>query len=244
MIRLLRGAAAAFAAAFAVLTLGAPAEAIRVEPMVHDLEPSGQGATMTVNVQNTDDAPLTYEVQVFRREIGVNGEDVQTPADSDFQVFPPQGVVRPGGAQALRVRYVGPSGIDQSRNYVVMVTQLPVALTGEEQVGLRFVFSFGVSVSVIPRGARPDLQTTSIAPGRDGLEVRIRNAGAAVTRLAEWEWRFRAPNGAEHRLSGDALREQIAQPLILPGTDRIVSIRVPPEFTRGGVTLSFHRPAS
>jgi fimbrial chaperone protein len=206
--------------------------------MTRDLEPSGQASVTTINVQNTGDTPLTYEVTVFRRTIAVHGYDVHTPADDDFMVFPPQGIVRPGATQALRVRYVGPPDLDQSRNYAIMVSQVPVDLTGGEQSGVRFVFSFGVSVSVIPRGARPDLRVLAVSSqGGDLVRVRLRNDGRAVTRLGDWIWQFRAPSGAEVELSGDELRSQIAQPLILPGTERILDLRVPGAIGRGGEVL-------
>jgi fimbrial chaperone protein len=227
-----------FGAALLILAACGPAHAIRVSPMTRDLEPSGQASVTTINVQNTGDTPLTYEVTVFRRTIAVHGYDVHTPADDDFMVFPPQGIVRPGATQALRVRYVGPPDLDQSRNYVIMVSQLPVNLTSAEQSGVRFVFSFGVSVSVIPRGARPDLRVLAVTPqGGDTVRVRLRNDGRAVTRLGEWIWRFQVASGADVELSGDALRSQIAQPLILPGTERIVDLRVPGGIGRSGEVL-------
>ncbi|MEQ1811007.1 MAG: fimbria/pilus periplasmic chaperone [Terricaulis sp.] len=218
------------------------AAAIRVSPMLYDLEPMGPRAAMTVSVQNTNSTPVTFEVAVLRREIGLNGEDTQTPAEDDFAVFPPQGIVQPGATQAVRVQYVGAPNIDASRNYVIMFSELPVDLDGQERAGIRFVFSFGVSVSVIPRDARADIQVIEASRNGDQLQIRVRNNGRAVARLGDYTWELRNEGGARVALSGDPVREQIPQPLIQPGTERLVHFQVPPELRNGGAITASLRP--
>lgn len=230
-------------ALIALCALPAAANAMRISPMVFDLEPTGPRAAATIQVENVNPTRLNFEVKVYKRSIGVNGEDTRTPAPDDFRVFPLQGSVEPGRSQAVRVQYVGRPDIRQSEQYVVMVEQLPVEALGSNSAGVRMVMSFGSSVSVIPRGARAALSArVSPADSPGHVVVDVQNGGNAVTRLGEWSWRFRAQDGATFDLVGDPLKAQVAQPLILPNTSRRFVIALPPEFHRKGVTSVEFRP--
>ncbi|MGD2134082.1 MAG: fimbria/pilus periplasmic chaperone [Maricaulaceae bacterium] len=236
--------AAGIAAGLGALTLGGAAHAFRVAPMVYDLEPIGSGAATTIRIENTGATPLAVELSAARRTIAPDGTESREPAEADFLLFPPQAVVPPGESQSVRVQYVGQPDIRESRNYVVVVRQLPIDLRGDESAGVQFVFAFATSVTVIPDGARPRLAVASISneEGPD-VSVRLLNQGTAMTRLGEWIWRFENEDGETYSLEGDELRAQIPSPMILPGTERVISVTLPADFAGPGVrALTLDQP--
>src|SRR3546814_8911481 len=76
---------------------------------------------------NINPGNLAFETRVFRMEIDKDGNIVETPADQDFLVFPPQGVLPAGGRQVVRLQWVGGAELATSQAYYVSVEQLPVA---------------------------------------------------------------------------------------------------------------------
>ncbi|WP_162997998.1 MULTISPECIES: molecular chaperone [Brevundimonas] len=228
----------------AVLAFGlvvTPASAMRVQPMSYDLTPSGRGATQDIRVENTNATPMPVEIRVERRHIGLNGEETREPAEDDFLVFPPQGIVPPNGFQNFRVQYIGDPALTQTALYVITVAQLPVNTTGAESSGVQFLFNLGTSVAVSPEGSTADVQVTSVEPAAEAnkLRVTVTNRGNRYARLHNGSWTFTTAGGASETLIGEDLRAAVSQPLIEPGATRIIELPVSERFVREGASARF-----
>ncbi|MEO9469201.1 hypothetical protein [Parasphingorhabdus sp.] len=101
--------------------------AMRVSPMTLELESTGSGATARFEVQNIGPKDLLYETRVYRIELNDQGEETINPADEDFLVFPPQGVLSTGVSQVVRLQWLGLK-LDAPQTYHVSIEQLPVIL--------------------------------------------------------------------------------------------------------------------
>src|SRR5690606_41877658 len=88
------------------------------------------------------------------------------PADDDFLIFPPQGVLPAGGRQVVRLQWLGPAEPDTSQSYYVSVEQLPVKLdpVANEQIGaqVQILYNMRALVVVAPPGAKPDVSATKV----------------------------------------------------------------------------------
>lgn len=237
------------ATAFVIASLAAPngaahAQAFRVQPMSYDLEVSGSDATENVRVENVGERPLPVEARVSRRHINPDGSETTEPAESDFLVFPPQGVVNAGGFQTFRVQYVGPP-VTESALYLVTIAQLPVETTNAEQSGVQFLFNVGTSAIVSPRNATARIIVASVEPSAQSghLRVTVRNEGNRYARLRSGVWTITSV-GRTHTLEGPPLHAAIAQPLIEPGATRILDLPVPADFPRTGATVAFELAAA
>lgn len=205
-----------------------PASAFRVSPLRMQLAPSGPAATDTLQIENTLATPLTVELTVYERAFDPDGRELRRSADDDFSLFPPQAVVEPGAIQAVRIQFVGEPKLREARNYVVLVTQLPVDLGATQEPGVKFVLEFGASVTVSPPNARADLMVTQIAAEEDGaLLVTVENRGDGLARLGDAAWSLRTRNGNRHRVPKEALREQLPSDLLLPGASRHFTLPLP-----------------
>lgn len=186
--------------------------------MVVEMTSTGSGAVARIEVQNLNQANLPFETRVTRIDYDDKGEMVETPADGDFLVFPPQGMLTPGARQVVRLQWAGPADLASSRGYYVSVNQLPVQLTpGAEQspaAQVQVVYHMKALVVVAPPGASPKVEVVSAkpvtilpppppgAPGAKpaaaaaapatppvpGVEVTVRNTGARYAMMAGATW--------------------------------------------------------
>jgi fimbrial chaperone protein len=197
--------------ALAFLAVGlAPAEAMNVSPMVVELTSTGARSTGRIQVLNVLSQPLPYEVRVYRINFGPNDQIIETPADSDFVVFPPQGLLQPNQRQMVRVQWVG-GPLDSSRGYYVAINQLPVPLDPSKaskttaSVDVQLVYHMKVLVTVAPPGAAPKITVESATPimvsppkikGIEqpdvppvpGVRVTVRNSGKRYAMMAGATW--------------------------------------------------------
>lgn len=199
----------AIAAAVVLLCIcmASAAMAMRVSPMVIEMTTSGTNAVARIEVQNLNQTRLPFEVRVTRVEYDERGNATETPAEEDFLIFPPQGIVPPGGRQVMRIQWVGPPEIPASRSYYFSVNQLPVALegqTGEQPAGqVQIVYHMKALVVIAPPNATPNVEAVSaraadyvpnVPPGTTppapvpGIEVTLRNTGRRHAMMSGLRW--------------------------------------------------------
>ena len=211
----MRASVRARCCAYAVLwsifgAVAAPSSGMNVSPMVIELTSAGASSTARIQVLNVLAQPLPYEVRVYRIEFGPTGEIAETPADSDFVVFPPQGVVQPNERQMVRVQWVG-GPLDSSRGYYVAIDQLPVPLDPSKidkqkaSVNVQVVYHMKVLVTIAPPGAEPKVSVESarpvmVAPPKvegiaqpdaapvPGIAVTVVNSGKRYAMMAGATW--------------------------------------------------------
>lgn len=216
-----------YAAAAVVLAAAGPSHAQRVQPMVFDLAPSGADAATTLRVENTRTGPVTVEITAAAIAVDENGEETRTPADADFQIFPPQSLIAAGRTQAFRVRYVGEPRLEQSRSYRIAVRQVPVQLA-EGESGIVVAVNFQTLANVVPPGARPDLAVSSAAPGSEPatLDLSLENRGNRYLRLTRTRWTFEE-GGRQVVARGQDLFGGRGNNLIPPHARRRITVSLP-----------------
>lgn len=197
----------------AVLAMVAPstAEAMRVSPMVAEMTTRGTGAVARIEVQNVNQANLPFETRVTRIDYDANGNMTETPADGDFLVFPPQGVLTSGARQVVRLQWMGAPDMPASRAYYLSVNELPVAMTpGESKSAaaqVQVVYHMKALITVAPPRAAPNVEVVSVkptsilpkappgsnappppGPATPGIEVVVRNTGNRYAMMAGERW--------------------------------------------------------
>ncbi len=232
-------------AAFALLFMAAAASAgIRVTPMSYDLTPSGPGSRQDLRVENTSAQPVPVDIFVERREILPDGTERRTPADDDFLIFPPQGIIPGNGFQTFRIQYIG-APVSKTVLYTVTVAQQPVDTSGSGQTGVQVVFNLGTLAAVSPPGSEARLVIERVEPGSEPgkLRVTVLNEGNRYTRLRGGTWTLTGGNGTTETLAGEDLQRAVSQPLIEPGTRRVIELPVGLAFIREGATARYELPS-
>ena len=196
--RLCRASARVLARALAVLATAAmltlPATAMRVSPMVIEMQTDGSASTARIEVQNINPGRLAFETRVTRADFQPDGTIAEVPADEDFLVFPPQGVLRSTQRQVIRLQWLG-GPIDASRAYYVSVRQLPVALEpgeeGQATAQVQVLYNMKALVTVEPRGAKSNVEIVSAraadyVPPANPVDGSVGPAGPGMTAAVPW----------------------------------------------------------
>lgn len=202
---------------------GFGAAAHEVNPMRIVLVPVEGRSQSTITVNNTRDDPLMVEIKTFERVTEPDGAERLDEVDDAFIVFPPQFQVAPRTSQAIRIQYVGLPAVDQARSYVIQVAEVPAETPGFS--GVRFTYNFGVAVYVEPPRAVERLSVVSADRSEEGLRVVIRNSGARFG-LLHLNRLIVTVGDQRMELTGDDLAERIENPLLPPGMDRVVAVRM------------------
>lgn len=160
---------AAAAVAFVALTVVSAAWAMRVSPMVSELTTTGAGSAARIEVGNVGAAALPFETRITRMTVDQDGQIIETPADEDFLVFPPQGLVPVNGRQVVRVQWIGDPRIEESHAYYLWVRQLPVATDPNVPdsggaLNVKVLYTMKALIVVAPPGAEPNVQVVSVTP--------------------------------------------------------------------------------
>lgn len=144
--------------------------AMRVAPMVSELTTSGAGAVARIEVGNVGSNALPFETSITRIDFDEAGKLIETPADEDFIVFPPQGLVPVSGRQVVRVQWIGPADIPTSQAYYLSVRQLPVETDPSKipdsnaSVAIDILYTMKSLIVVAPPSARPEVEVVSLEP--------------------------------------------------------------------------------
>lgn len=193
------------------------ASAHEVMPMRVELVPQGGSRSALVSVRNTRDLDLPFEVVVLRRITAADGTETLEPADADFLVFPPQGLVKPGSSQSVRFEYVGEQNLTESRSYLLDVREVPVTPPGFS--GIMTVYNVGVAVYVEPPRAFADLEVSALS--RDGALITfdIRNRGNDFVVLSRRDIEFDF-GGETIRMAGSEFTSRTSNPVVPPNSVR------------------------
>lgn len=229
MLRSLKRSWCAFLGA-CVLLIGAAgaAYAMRVSPMVIEMETTGGSAVARIEVQNVNRGNLAFETRIYRMTYDEAGNIVETPADDKFLVFPPQGVLAAGGRQVIRLQWVGDPNPETSEAFYVSINQLPVEFSpsSTESVAaqVQLLYNMRALVVVAPPGARPDVRAAAArpityqappepgaepGPAREGVEVTLRNTGRRHAMMANFGWRLEGMDKQGQRLRVDIAPEEL-----------------------------------
>jgi fimbrial chaperone protein len=247
--------------------LAGVAHAMRVSPMVAELTTAGANSSARIEVQNVGTGPLAFETRITRIEYDENGQIKEVPADDDFLVFPPQGVLAPDARQVVRVQWLGQPDLPASQSYYLSVNQLPVDLTGEPgvQTGaqVQIVYHMKALITVAPPNASPKVEVVSaeagliqpppaadaaadapLPPKVPGMTIHFRNTGTRYAMLAGSTWLIdgKGKDGKPLRLTltRDDLAALIGVGYIAPlRGDKTFALPAGQAFAEGPLKVSF-----
>ncbi len=204
------------AAILAALVPGGAVRAYEVTPMRVFLQPDRGQNSATITINNIREEPLPVEIQVLRRVVAANGEQVFEPAEEEFIIFPPQVQIAPGQSQAVRIQFVGELE-EVAEAFVVQVTEVPVNKL--EGTGIQFTYNFGVAVYVQPPQARSRLAVGEAAATDGTLRFKVANSGNDYGFLTGQALEYRL-GALRVTLTPDELSGMVSNPIVPPGATR------------------------
>lgn len=233
--------------------------AFRVLPLSMSFEPSGRGATRSFQVESTGDEPVALQVQMVKREMKLDGTENYPDADSDFLVYPPQILLKPGSQQTVRVTWLGNPEPEKELAYRVIVEQLPIKVPdpkkeeinqNQVRVNINTLLRYLGAIYIVPKSAAPQLVLDSAVHskgknGTDELVVTFNNQGSAHRLLKELKLNLtptsndgKIPIGSAVTLKPEQLKGVTGEN-ILAGNKRQFVIPWPKELPVSPVTATF-----
>jgi P pilus assembly chaperone PapD len=216
------------------LAFSTAAPATAVHPVVVDLNVTGNGASQTINVENTGATPLPVEIVVEELAFDESGARA-TARSSDLRIFPTQAVIQAGRSQAFRVQWAGDPALARGKSYYVTVAQVPVQLP-QGQSAIQVLYNFQVLVSVAPNNAQPNLRVESASIGRDPQNepvpvIMVSNDSATHAYLSRGTLSLVVRDAQGHTafqrtLSPSDLQQSVGFGLVAPGQRRSVMLPI------------------
>ncbi len=170
---------------FSLLGAAGSALSMTVTPMVTELVTTGAASTARIQVGNETNAALPFEAKVLKITWHEDGSRTESPADDDFLVFPPQGLIGAGAHQIVRVQWLGDPQMKGSESFYLEVKQLPIQIDAKAEPSQRpvakiqMVYDIKALMVVAPRGAKAAVRVLSAEPAT--LESKAPSDGAGPT---------------------------------------------------------------
>lgn len=221
-----------------------------LEPIQVEFTPSGSLATQSFMFTSTGDKPVAIQLGMVTREISLDGTEINTDADDQFLIYPPQLVIPPGEQQAVRITWLGDPIPTKELAFRIIAEQVPVDLTeikqteGGKTVSVKILFRYMGSVYIKPEGVASKLVLESASSqkdkaGADKLVLNVANQGTAHRLLRNIKVMVTAGSGQSITLAGEKQLEGVLGENILADSKRQFVLPWPKELPFGPVTATF-----
>ncbi len=157
--------------------------AFTMEPMSTLLAPSGPGRVATFRITNDGPERVAIRLSVLARATSPKGEEINTPAEELFIVYPDRLLVEPGATATAKVQWRGPARIGAEQSYRLVAEQVAIdaATARNGTSGIKIMFRYIASLYVGEGSFAPSLVSTIVGAtgprGESGYLVEISNIG-------------------------------------------------------------------
>lgn len=205
------------------------AEAFRLEPMVANFTPAGEGATRIFRVENEGKEKIAVKIEAFTRSIDDKGKETMAPS-KDFKIYPDQMSLNGSDSRAVRIVYLGPKDMEQETAYRIVASQLPVSFKEDKkQTGIKFLFQFVASVYVTNENYYPKIEIEPIKRlDKDTVRLSVVNKGQRHVVLKNVKVEMK-DNSGKAVVLGDIVKNWDGEN-ILSGRRRVFKVKTTSDF--------------
>jgi fimbrial chaperone protein len=192
-----------------------PAFAIRMVPIVAEVNSSDSTVEQSFRVDNPGGTPAAVEINVLKRQTTLDGKEVREPADDQFVVFPEQMVLMPGESQLIRIQWLGTTPVEEELAYRVIAEELPVDFNeAPKRTGagpqISLLMRYEAMLYIQPAQISAELSVVSAGivehDGAKHLELVLVNAGNSHVIVGDPEVSIGQQHGAVYQLEDDVTR--------------------------------------
>lgn len=197
----------------------ASAAAFTLNPMTATISPSGPDSVMTFKVDNDSSQQIAVSIKVATRSMSETGTESNSPADSQFLVFPSRLVLKPNSSQNVKIQYKGTPSLAYESAFRVIAEQLPVDFTKSANSGVNIMLRYIAALYVAPPKVKPVLLVSeaigAIQSNKKGLLVTLKNDGTRHALLFNTLIRITQSTGSlPVEISGESMAEIEGQNLL------------------------------
>jgi fimbrial chaperone protein len=213
-----------------MFTAGAT-QAFTLTPMSATFDPAGNGSAKSFRVENESSNRVDFQITMLTREMTEDGRETNQTAPNLFTVFPPQGTIKPGQSQTVRVVWKGDKNPANELCFRIEAVELPINRVPEKnKAEIKVLLRYLGAVYVRPRNAKPKLQVTGFTrtPTNTYFMVVV-NYGNAHQPLKDPALTLTDAQGRTTEVSTEQL-SVIAGQNILGKHTRQFALSLPPEY--------------
>jgi len=143
-----------------MFTAGAT-QAFTLIPMSTTFDPVGNGSAKSFRVENESSNQVDFQISMLTREMTEDGRETNQKITNLFTVFPPQGTIKPGQSQTVRVVWKGDKNPTNELCFRIEGVELPISRVPEKnKAEIKVLLRYLGAVYIRPRNAKPKLQVT------------------------------------------------------------------------------------
>ncbi len=223
------------------------------QPIIASVAPSGQAATTSFTVTNSENSKLAVEVNIVNREPDINGKEVYKESDKIdelFRVYPNNLVLGPKESRTVRVTYIGNQQVKTELAFRIIAEELPIDLDDPNKAYTKPVAKITLSTKYIgslyvtPPAAKPqiNIDAKKSETASNDLILDVSNAGSAHQIYKNPTVKILSKvNGKEITLQGDDVKPLMSQN-ILAGFSRRFVLPWPKDLAPGPLKVAIESP--
>ena len=226
-----------------LLFIAGASQAFTLTPMSVTFDASGNGSAKSFRVENDSSNQVDFQITMLTREVTADGLETNLKATNLFTVFPPQGTIKPGQSQTVRVVWKGDKNPTNELCFRIEGVELPINRVPEKnKAEIKVLLRYLGAVYVRPRNAKPKLQVTGFTrtPTNTYLMV-VANTGNAHQPLQDPTLTLTDAQGRATKVAKEQL-SAIAGQNILGKHTRQFTLSLPAEFKRRTLRGTTHGP--
>lgn len=217
-------------------------------PIIATFAPSGQGATVSFTVTNSDSVKIPVQVSIVPREPNIKGEETYKESekmDEMFRIFPNQLVLNPKESRTIRVTWIGSPKTKVEIPFRIIAEELPVDVDDPNKVYTKAVAKIGLatryigSLYVTPNGVKPEVivEAKKAEGTSQDLVIDITNKGGAHQVLKQPVVKLQSISGGKEVVLTSEEVSKFVNQNILPGRQRRFTMAWPKNLPPGPVKV-------
>lgn len=219
--------------------------ALKLDPLVVQLAPSGTGSVQSYEITNDGDKASTVTLSTVRRAMDENGIEKLTAADRELRLSVRSLTLQPGEKRKVDMIWAGSANPKKELAYRLIAEQRAVEATKPAatpgQLNVNVVVRVQGAIYVALPQAAPKLSVASAKPikRKDAvtqLAIVLKNTGDAHATLQNPALTLQAADGKSVTLDHNSLASMAAQ-TVLAGHQRRFIVPWPADFPAGPIAV-------
>lgn len=156
---------------------------LNMTPFIHEFKPSGPAASQLFKINNDAQSPIAVRIKILSRNVSTSGIETNKPAQSKFQIYPSQFILKANATKGVRLRWLGQKKLQKEAAFRIVVEQMPIDLTPEQSTtSMKIIHKLVGAIYVTPKHANAELEISEINKIQDNngnnlLQFNIHNSG-------------------------------------------------------------------
>lgn len=152
--------------------------AFKLQPISMDFKDEGKESIKYFTAKNTDSEKIALKVEIYIRDMNVNGEDILIKTEKDFFIYPKQFILKGNSEQRIRVQYQGDKISTSEKSYRIIVDQVPIEFdSNTNKGGLNILYRYIGSIYILPEIISQNVYIISSKKADDKLMLNLKNNG-------------------------------------------------------------------